>query len=70
MSRWKIMANVPDQDHIRSWTCIGECETLEEYEAKKEAYIRGWEGTSNVLRLRKLGSFELIALSYGEDCKN
>ena len=56
------MANVPDQDHNRSWREIGVCETLEEYEQIKEDYIKGWEGTSNVIRLRELGSFDLIRL--------
>lgn len=60
VAKWKIMANVPDQDHIRDWVQIGECETLEEYELKKEAYIEGWKPTSNFLRLRELGSFELV----------
>ena len=57
--RWEIWANVPDMDHNREWVKIGECETLEEYELKKEKYMKHWEGTSNTLRMRELGSFEL-----------
>ena len=56
---WEVWADVPDQDHSRSWVKIGECNTLEEYEFIKERYIAGWEPTSNVLRLRDHGSFEL-----------
>ena len=60
MSSWKVMANIPDQDHIRSWHQIGTCQTLEEFEEIKEKEINFWQGTSNVLRLRQPGSFELI----------
>lgn len=62
-----IMANVPDQDHVRSWVKIGQCSTLEEYDQKKEEYIQRWEGTSNVLRLRQLGSFELVKVEDPND---
>lgn len=62
---WEIWADVPDQDHVRSWFKIGECKTLEEYEDVKERYILGWEPTSNVLRLREPGSFELRKKIYG-----
>lgn len=57
---WKVMANVPDQDHVRSWIQIGKCDTLEEFEKIKEEYIKGWEPTSNTIRLRQPGSFELV----------
>jgi hypothetical protein len=57
---WKVMANVPDQDHTRTWVEIGKVESLEEFEMVKEKYIDRWAGTSNVLRLRELGSFDLV----------
>ena len=57
---WKIMANVPDQDHTRTWVQIGTCTTLEEFDKIKEEYIESWRGTSNITRLRILGSWELV----------
>ena len=61
--KFRILANVPNQDHVRTWIEIGTCETLEEFNAIKENYIQSWEPTSNVLRLRELGSFELVKVS-------
>ena len=67
--KFRILANVPDQDHIRTWTEIGVCDSLEQFHEIKEHYIKSWEPTSNTLRLRQLGSFELIQVGdkiFGE----
>jgi hypothetical protein len=56
---WEIWANVPDQDHRRSWIKIGECTTLEQFDDVKEKYIVSWKPTSNTIRLRQPGSFEI-----------
>ena len=39
--KFNVFANVPDQDHIRSWVKLGSCETLEEFQKIKEEYIKG-----------------------------
>jgi hypothetical protein len=59
LSVWEIWANVPDQDHIRDWVKIGECSNLYQYEKIRGEYIQRWEGTSNVMRLKEPGSFEV-----------
>jgi hypothetical protein len=56
---YTVWANVPDQDHIRHWTKVGECDNLEEYEQVMKKEIAFWRYTSNELRLQEPGSFKL-----------
>ena len=38
--KYEIMANVPDQDHVRTWCKIGECDSHPEFNEVREKFIR------------------------------
>ncbi len=56
---YRIMANVPDQDHIRTWAEIGTCNNITEFDKQVKEYIEHWKDTSNFIRLQQPGSFKM-----------
>ena len=55
------MGNFPDQDHIRSWSQIGECNTEEEFNDIVNTYMNKLKTRpgSTYLRMKQPGSFKM-----------
>ena len=59
--KYKVMGNFPDQDHIRSWLQIGECNTKEEFSNIVRSCMNKLKDQpgSTYLRMQQPGCFKI-----------